>query len=115
MKIVIGGYSHDVIKYKVHLRENEWANCIPSSIKIKMNEIECVDLKWFVGQFNGDFNFDLIREDGVYSCNSTLDDIHITSKFPNGDVICILRLTIWEEEKLNKSNSRNIILDDILN
>ncbi len=114
-KLIIGKVVYDVIKYKSHLRENQWANFIPSSIKINMDVEDYLSLKYIVEKFEGDFNFELIEDGGVYSCNGKLDNMIITSRFPNGDVICKMDILIFGKNKLEISESRNTILDDILN
>lgn len=113
-KIIIGKSGYDVLKYKSDLRKDEWANCIPCSIRIKMNIEDCLNLKWIVDKFEGDFNFESIEGDGVYSCNGTLSNIQIMSKFQNDDVLCKISLVIWEKKQLDKSEARSTILDDVL-
>lgn len=111
-RVIIGRVGYDVIKYKSHLRRNEWANCIPCSIRIKMDINDYLNLKCFV-ESDGDFPFNLIEDDGIYSCKSTVSNMIILSKMKN-DVICKFDITIWEKDKLDRSESRHTILDDVL-
>lgn len=111
-KIIIGRVGYDVIKYKSYIRRDQWSNCIPCSIRIKMNIDDYLMLKAFV-ETDGSFNFNSIEDDGIYSCESTMDTMIIMSKMKN-DVICKFDMTIWEKNKLNKSESRDTILDDVL-
>lgn len=112
-KVIIGRVGYDVIKYKVNLEKDHWANCIPCSIRIKMNINDYLMLKCFVVS-DDNFNFNSVEDDGIYSCVSTMNTMMILSKFPNGDAICKFDLIIWEKNKLSKSESRDTILDDVL-
>jgi hypothetical protein len=111
-KIIIGRVAYDVIKYKSHLRRDEWSNCITCSIRIRMNIDDYLNLKAFAETDNS-LNFNSVEDDGVYSCKNTVDTMIIMSNIKN-DVICKFDLMIWEKSKLSKSESRDIMLDSVL-
>ena len=111
MKILIGKEIFDVIKMKSYLRKNQWYNHIPCSLRIKMNIEDYLNLKWIVEKFENDFNFKSVEDDGIYSCSSIMNNSTIISRFPNNDVLCKLDLTIFEKNKLSKSESRDIVLN----
>jgi hypothetical protein len=55
-----------------------------------------------------------IETNELWKINSYLDRVSTTSKFRNGEVTAIFEVSIFEEEELDKSELRNILLNELV-
>jgi len=134
MKLYYNGKGYPV-KWKSLMNKNMWYNMEP--VKLKMTIPESVykailiDIKLDeenktlrdVFRFNlllqkGEMSRDrdkLVVESSEYwKIDAYLDRVSISSKFRNGEVTAIFEVSIFEEEELDKSELRNILLNELV-
>jgi len=56
----------------------------------------------------------VVETNEYWKINSYLDRVSITSRFRNGEVTAIFEVSIFEEEELDKSELRNILLSELV-
>ena len=129
MKLYYNGKGYPV-KWKSLMNKDMWYNMEPVKIKLTIPESVynaiLIDVK--LSQENI-FRFNLILQKGEMSrdrdrltvetnefwkIESYLDRVSISSRFRNGDVIAIFEVSIFEEEELDKSELRNILLNELV-
>ncbi len=133
MKIYYNGKGYPCI-WKTQMRKDMWYNMEPVKVKITLPkhiyDIILLDLKLDSENktLHDIFRFNLLLQKGEMSrdrdrlvvenneywkINAYLDRSSITSKFRNGDVTAIFEFSIFEEEELDKSEIRNILLNEL--
>lgn len=110
---------------KTELKKNEWANFEPIKVKVTMPLSDYMRITDDITNCDDEFHFKLlvnkkdkhdcvsIEEDGLWSIDSRVNRSTITSKFNNGDVNVIFKLSIFESEKANKSELRDLVITDL--
>ena len=110
---------------KTELKKNEWANFEPVKVKVTMPLSDYMRITDDITNCDDEFHFKLlvnkkdnhncvsIEEDGLWSIDSRVNRSTITSKFNNGDVNVIFKLSIFESEKANKSELRDLVITDL--
>ena len=95
----------------------KWQNYQTLKIRIKVDQKTKEFLKSQI-KTNVDkqpFNFIASKKDGLWSCESDLKGIQGLSKFPDRSEICHLNIILWSQNKLNKSEQRDLLIHGILN
>ena len=134
MKLYYNGKGYPV-KWKSLMRKDMWYNMEPVKIKFTLPESVyksiLIDIK-----FDGEnktlrdiFRFNLLLQKGELSrdrdklvvekneywkIDAYLDRCSITSRFRNGDVIAIFEISIFEEVELDKSELREVLLNELV-
>lgn len=110
---------------KTELKKNEWANFEPIKVKVTMPLSDYMRITDDITHCDDEFHFKLlvnkkdkhdcvsIEEDGLWSIDSRVNRSTITSKFNNGDVNVIFKLSIFESEKSSKSELRDLVITDL--
>ena len=111
-------YSMEPVKIKFTLPESVYKAIL---IDIKLDE-ENKTLR-DIFRFNlllqkDDFSRDpdklTIETNELWKIDTYLDRVSISSRFKNGDVTAIFEVSIFEEEELDKSELRNILLGELV-
>jgi hypothetical protein len=106
-------YSMEPVKIKFTLPESVY-NAIMIDIKLDEENKTLRD----IFRFNLLLQKDEMSRDKykltVESIDAYLDRASISSKFRNGDVTAVFEVSIFEEEELDKSELRNILLGELV-
>lgn len=134
MKLYYNGKGYPV-KWKSLMNKDMWYNMEPVKLKLTLPESVyraiLIDIKLSnedkksrdVFKFNLLLQKDEISRDRdrltvetneFWKIESYLDRVSISSRFRNGEVIAIFEVSIFEEEELDKSELRNIILNELV-
>jgi hypothetical protein len=134
MKLYYNGKGYPV-KWKSLMNKDMWYNMEPVKIKFTLPESVYKSILIDIKLSNEDkksrdiFGFNLLLQKGEMSrdrdklvvetnefwkIESYLDRVSISSRFRNGEVIAIFEVSIFEEEELDKSELRNIILNELV-
>jgi len=134
MKLYYNGKGYPV-QWKSLMRKDMWYNMEPVKIKFTLPESVyraiLIDIKLNKeDEWNRDtFNFNLllkkdelsrdrdklvVESNEYWKIKSFVDRRSITSRFRNGDVIAIFELSIFEEEELDKSELREVLLNELV-
>lgn len=110
---------------KTELKKNEWANFEPVKVKSIMPLSDYLKLSDDIKDSDGEFHFKLlvnkkdkhdcvsIGDDGLWSIDSKVDRSTITSRFKDGVVNVIFKLSIFESDEADKSELRDLIINDL--
>ena len=122
-------------KWKSQIKGDMWYNMEPVKIKFTLPESVydaiMIDIKLDeenktlrdIFRFRlllqkGDFSRDpdklTIETNEYWKIDSYLDRASISSKFRNGDVTAVFEFSIFEQEELDKSELRNILLSELI-
>ena len=122
-------------KWKSQIKGDMWYNMEPVKIKFTLPESVydaiMIDIKLDeenktlrdIFRFRlllqkGDFSRDpdklTIETNEYWKIDSYLDRASISSKFRNGDVTAVFEFSIFEQEELDKSELRNILLSELV-
>lgn len=131
MKLYYNGKGYDC-KWKSLMNKDMWYNMEPVKIKFTIPESVykaiLIDIK-LSNEDREKFSFNLLLQKGEMSrdrdklvvetneywkIDSYLDRVSISSRFRNGEVIAIFEVSIFEEEELDKSELRNILLNELV-
>ena len=131
MKLYYNGKGYDC-KWKSLMNKDMWYNMEPVKIKFTLPESVynaiLIDIK-LSNEDRETFSFNLLLQKGEMSrdrdklvvetneywkIDSYLDRVSISSRFRNGEVIAIFEVSIFEEEELDKSELRNILLNELV-
>lgn len=107
--------------WKSQMKKGTWYSMEPVKFKTKIplsiyNEI-LKDIKNYKDdRYLGDDTFIFKLQDGseLYEVYSILDRSSILSKFPNGEVIVLFDIAIYERELKEKSMLRDLILNQLV-
>jgi hypothetical protein len=131
MKLYYNGSGYDC-KWKTLMNKDMWYNMEPVKIKFTLPESVykaiLIDIK-LSNEDRETFSFNLLLQKGEMSrdkdklvvetneywkINSYLDRVSTTSRFRNGEVTAIFEVSIFEEEELDKSELRDILLSELV-
>ena len=134
MKLYYNGRGYPV-QWKSLMRKDMWYNMEPVKIKFTLPESVykaiLIDIKLDDENktLRDIFRFSLLlQKDEIsrdrdklvvetneyWKINSYLDRVSITSRFRNGEVTAIFEVSIFEEEELDKSELRDILLSELV-
>ena len=132
MKLYYNGRGYPV-QWKSLMRKDMWYNMEPVKIKFTLPESVykaiLIDIKLNKDEHRDIFSFNLllnkdemsrdrdklVAETSEYwKIDACVDRASITSRFRNGDVIVIFEVSIFEEEELDKSELREILLNELV-
>ena len=111
-------YSMEPVKIKFTLPESVY-DAIMIDIKLDEENKTLRDIFRFrlllqKGDFSRDPDKLTIETNEYWKIDSYLDRASISSKFRNGDVTAVFEVSIFEEEELDKSELRNILLNELV-
>jgi hypothetical protein len=132
MKLYYNGKGYPV-KWKSLMRKDMWYNMEPVRIKITLPESVykaiLIDIKLNKDELRDIFSFNLllnkdelsrdrdklvVETNEYWKIDACVDRVSISSRFRNGDVTAIFEVSIFEEEELDKSELRNILLNELV-
>jgi hypothetical protein len=132
MKLYYNGKGYPV-KWKSLMRKDMWYNMEPMRIKITLPESVykaiLIDIKLNKDELRDIFSFNLllnkdelsrdrdklvVETNEYWKIDACVDRVSISSRFRNGDVTAIFEVSIFEEEELDKSELRNILLNELV-
>lgn len=134
MKLYYNGKGY-LVKWKSLMNKDMWYNMEPVKIKFTLPESVysaiLMDIKLDeenktlrdVFRFNLLLQKDEISRDRdkltvetneFWKIESYLDRVSISSRFRNGDVTAIFEVSIFEEEELDKSELRDLLLNELI-
>jgi hypothetical protein len=132
MKLYYNGRGYPV-QWKSLMRKDMWYNMEPVKIKLTLPESVykaiLIDIKLNKDEYRDIFSFNLllnkdemsrdrdklvVETNEYWKIDACVDRVSITSRFRNGDVIAIFEVSIFEEEELDKSELRNILLNELV-
>ena len=132
MKLYYNGKGYPV-KWKSLMRKDMWYNMEPVKIKFTLPESVykaiLIDIKLNKDEHRDIFSFNLllnkdemsrdrdklvVETNEYWKIDACVDRVSITSRFRNGDVVAIFEVSIFEEEELNKSELRDILLNELV-
>ena len=129
MKLYYNGSGYDC-KWKTLMRKDMWYNMEPVKIKltlpesvynailidVKLNEksIFRFNLLLKKGEISRDRDKLVVETNEYWKIDSYLNKCTISSRYRNGEVTAIFEVSIFEEEELDKSKLRNILLNELV-
>ena len=132
MKLYYNGRGYHV-QWKSLMRKDMWYNMEPVKIKFTLPESVykaiLIDIKLNKDEHRDVFSFNLllnkdemsrdpdkltVETNEYWKIDACVDRVSITSRFRNGDVIAIFEFSIFEETELDKSELREILLNELV-
>ena len=134
MKLYYNGKSYPV-QWKSLMRKDMWYNMEPVKIKFTLPEsvykailmdiklddenktlrdIFKFNLLLHKGELSRDRDKLVVETNEYWKIDAYLDRCTITSRFRNGDVTAIFELSIFEEVELDKSELREVLLNELV-
>lgn len=132
MKLYYNGKGYEC-KWKTQMREDMWYNMEPVKIKFTLPESVykaiLIDIKLNKDEHRDIFSFNLllnkddlsrdpdkltVETNEYWKIDACVDRVSITSRYRNGEVTAIFEVSIFEEEELDKSELRNILLNELV-
>jgi hypothetical protein len=134
MKLYYNGKGYPV-KWKSLIRKDMWYNMEPVKIKFTLPEsvykailldikldnenktlrdIFRFNLLLQKGEMSRDRNKLVVETNEYWKIDTYLDRVSTTSKFRNGDITAIFEVSIFEEEELDKSELREVLLNELV-
>lgn len=132
MKLYYNGRVYPV-QWKSLMRKDMWYNMEPVKIKFTLPESVykaiLIDIKLNKDEYRDIFSFNLllnkdemsrdrdklvVETNEYWKIDACVDRASITSRFRNGDVVAIFEVSIFEEEELDKSELREILLNELV-
>jgi hypothetical protein len=132
MKLYYNGRGYPV-QWKSLMRKDMWYNMEPVKIKFTLPESVykaiLIDIKLNKDEYRDIFSFNLllnkdemsrdrdklvVETNEYWKIDACVDRVSITSRFRNGEVTAIFEVSIFEEEELDKSELRNILLSELV-
>jgi hypothetical protein len=132
MKLYYNGRGYPV-QWKSLMRKDMWYNMEPVKIKFTLPEslykAILIDIKLNKDEHRDIFSFNLllnkdemsrdrdklvVETNEYWKIDACVDRVSITSRFRNGDVVAIFEVSIFEEEELDKSELREILLNELV-
>lgn len=111
-------YSMEPVKIKFTLPESVYKAIL---IDIKLDEenktlrdIFRFNLLLQKGEMSRDRDKLVVETNEFWKIDTYLDRVSISSRFRNGDVTAIFEISIFEEEELDKSELRNLLLNELV-
>jgi hypothetical protein len=131
MKLYYNGSGYDC-KWKTLMRKDMWYNMEPVKIKLTLPESVynaiLIDIKLDKND-RETFSFNLllkkdetsrdrdkllVETNEYWKIDAYVNRSSISSRFRNGEVTAIFEVSIFEEEELDKSELRNILLNELV-
>ena len=131
MKLYYNGKGYEC-KWKTLMREDMWYNIEPVKIKFTLPESVykaiLIDIK-LDSNDRDTFSFNLLLQKGetsrdrdkllvetneLWKIDAYVNRFSISSRFRNGEVTAIFEVSIFEEEELDKSELRDILLNELV-
>jgi hypothetical protein len=111
-------YSMEPVKIKFTLPESVY-NAIMIDIKLDeenktLRDIFRFNLLLQKDEMSRDKYKLTVESNELWKIDAYLDRASISSKFRNGDVTAVFEVSIFEEEELDKSELRNILLGELV-
>ena len=111
-------YSMEPVKIKFTLPESVY-DAIMIDIKLDeenktLRDIFRFNLLLQKDDFSRDPDKLTIETNELWKIDAYLDRASISSKFRNGDVTAVFEVSIFEEEELDKSELRNLLLNELV-
>lgn len=111
-------YSMEPVKIKFTLPESVY-NAIMIDIKLDeenktLRDIFRFNLLLQKDEMSRDKYKLTVESNELWKIDAYLDRASISSKFRNGDVTAVFEVSIFEEEELDKSELRNILLSELV-
>ena len=130
MKLYYKGKGYPV-QWKSLMRKDMWYNMEPVRIKLTLPEAtyksilidiksnECRDIFSFnlllnKDEMSRDRDKLVVETNEFWKIDACVDRVSISSRFRNGEVIAIFEVSIFEEEELDKSELRNLLLNELV-
>ena len=132
MKLYYNGRGYPV-QWKSLMRKDMWYNMEPVKIKFTLPESVykaiLIDIKLNKDEYRDIFSFNLllnkdemsrdrdklvVETNEYWKIDACVDRVSITSRFRNGEVTTIFEVSIFEEEELDKSQLRNLLLNELV-
>jgi hypothetical protein len=132
MKLYYNGSGYDC-KWKTQMRKDMWYNMEPVKIKLTLPESVykaiLIDIKLNKDEHRDIFSFNLllnkdemsrdpdkltVETNEYWKIDACVDRVSISSRFRNGEVTTIFEVSIFEEEELDKSELRDILLNELV-
>lgn len=132
MKLYYNGSGYDC-KWKTQMRKDMWYNMEPVKIKLTLPESVykaiLIDIKLNKDEHRDIFSFNLllnkdemsrdpdkltVETNEYWKIDACVDRVSISSRFRNGEVTTIFEVSIFEEEELDKSQLRNLLLNELV-
>ena len=108
-------YSMEPVKIKFTLPESVY-NAILIDIKLDKNDRKTFSFNLLLqkDEMSRDKYKLTVESNELWKIDAYLDRASISSKFRNGDVTAVFEVSIFEEEELDKSELRNILLNELV-
>jgi len=106
-------YNMEPVKIKLTIPESVY-NAILIDVKLSQENIFRFNLLLQKGEMSRDRDKLTVETNEFWKIESYLNKRIISSRFRNGEVIAIFEVSIFEEEELDKSELRNIILNELV-
>jgi len=106
-------YNMEPVKIKLTLPESVY-NAILIDVKLNEENIFRFNLLLQKGEISRDRDKLVVETNEYWKIDSRLDKRTISSRFRNGDVIAIFEVSIFEEEELDKSELREVLLNELI-
>lgn len=108
-------YNMEPVKIKFTLPESVY-RAILMDIKLDKNDRDTFSFNLLLkkGETSRDRDKLLVETNEYWKIDSYLDRVSISSRFRNGEVTAIFEVSIFEEEELDKSELRNILLNELV-
>jgi hypothetical protein len=111
-------YNMEPVKIKVTLPESVY-NAILIDIKLDNENKTLKDIFRFnlllnKGEISRDKELLIVETNEYWNIDAYLDRTFVSSKFRNGDVTAVFEISIFNKIKLDKSELRDILLNQIL-
>ena len=106
-------YNMEPVKIKLTLPESVY-NAILIDVKLNEENIFRFNLLLQKGEISKDRDKLVVETNEYWKIDSRLDKRTISSRFRNGDVIAIFEVSIFEEEELDKSELREVLLNELI-
>lgn len=108
-------YNMEPVKIKFTLPESTY-RAILMDIKLDKSDRDTFSFNLLLqkGETSRDRDKLLVETNEYWKIDSYLDRVSISSRFRNGEVTAIFEVSIFEEEELDKSELRNILLNELV-
>jgi hypothetical protein len=101
------------VKIKLTLPESVY-NAILIDVKLNEKNIFRFNLLLKKGEISRDRDKLVVETNEYWKIDSYLNKRTISSRYRNGEVTAIFEVSIFEEEELDKSELRNILLNELV-
>jgi hypothetical protein len=106
-------YNMEPVKIKLTLPESVY-NAILIDVRLNEENIFRFNLLLQKGEISRDRDKLVVETNEYWKIDSRLDKRTISSRFRNGEVTAIFEVSIFEEEELDKSELREVLLNELI-